>query len=34
MRARAVVIAGLAIAVAVSGEANAAGHKAKPKPTS
>jgi len=32
MRARAVVIAGLAIAVAVSGEANAAGHKAKPKP--
>lgn len=32
MRARAAVIAGLAVAVAVSGEANAAGHKAKPKP--
>ena len=31
MRARAAVIAGLAVAVAVSGEANAAGHKAKPR---
>jgi len=32
MRARAAVIAGLAVAVAVAGEANAATHKAKPKP--
>ena len=31
MRSRAVVIAGLVTAVAVSGTANAAGHKAKPK---